>query len=295
MPTSFPLYPRSCAVQVGGVVIPADPATGFHVHFRIKRGVHVSRTAVKPHPNTCDLKIWNLAESTRKRIELSTPKTPAAGPIVPVVISAGYKDHRCNVFNGQLHAAGTKSLSGGGCVTELTTGDGTSALVQRMNVSLGKGTTARAAMQAIVSGLGIGAGNLARALSLVDSSALAGQLYARGAVLKGPAPDIMTDLCRSLGLTWSIQDGALSLRLLNEPLDGEATLIDAAHGMQGSPSVDTLGILTVSTAMIPGIVPGSKLSMNADTVTGGWVVIGVETTGDNFENEWCHRIEASRY
>lgn len=288
---SFTLYPRSCSVQVGGIVIPADPGTGFHVTFKVKRGVHVSKTSIKPHPNTCDLKIWNLSESTRKSIEQAA--ATALDKAVPVVISAGYVGHRANIFNGQLRSAGTKMQDE--IITELSTSDGKLALVQRVNVSLAKGTPLRAAMQTIVAALGIGPGNLVKALSLLDSNALGQQLYARGAVLKGSAADVMTDVCRTLGYDWSIQDGALSLKLVGQPLDGEAVLIDADHGMEGSPSVDTRGLLSVKTRMIPGIVPGTKLSMNSETVKGGFQVLSVETEGDNFENDWSHKIEAQPY
>lgn len=291
MPTSFPLYPRSCAVQVGSTIVPADPATGLHVHFRIKRGVHVSKTAIKPRANTCDLKLWGLGTSTRAMI--SQAAASASGVGVPVIISAGYKDHRSNVFGGQLRAANTVR-EGPEIILTLTTGDGDKALQQRMNVSLGAGTTARAAMQKIVAALGIGAGNLNKALTLIDQSAIAGQLFAQGANLKGSAADIMTDVCRALGLQWSIQDGALMLTQTNQPLAGQIVLVDQDHGMQGSPSLDTRGLLNLKMGMIPGIVPGVQIQVSALEVQGVFNILSVETVGDNYGGEWLHHVEAQR-
>lgn len=287
----FTLYPRSCAVQVGSTLIPADPGTGLHVHFRIKRGVHVSKTAIKPRANTCELKLWGLGDSTRATVAQAA--AAAIGVGVPVIIMAGYKDHRSTVFDGQLRPTNT-FREGSEVILTMTAGDGDTALQQRMNVSLGAGTTARAAMQKIVGELGIGPGNLNKALTLIDQSAIAGQLFARGAYLKGSAADIMTDVCRALGLQWSIQNGALSLTQTNQPLAGQIVLVDQAHGMQGSPSVDTRGLLNLKMGMIPGIVPGVQLQVNALEVQGVFNVISVETVGDNFGGDWLHHIEAQR-
>lgn len=291
MSTSYPLYPRSCAVQVGGTIIPADPATGLHVHFRIKRGVHVSKTSIKPRANTCELKLWGLRGTTRNTVSQAAAAAKGAG--VPVIIMAGYQGHTSKVFDGQLRPSNTFH-DGAEVILTMTAGDGDTALQQRMNVSLGQGTTARAAMQKIVAALGIGPGNLNKALTLIDQSAIAGQLFARGAYLRGSAADIMTDVCRALGLQWSIQDGALSLTQANQALAGQAILIDQDHGMQGSPSVDTRGLLNVKLAMIPGIVPGVQLSVQSLEVQGFFNVLSVETVGDNFGNEWLHHVEAQR-
>jgi hypothetical protein len=289
MATTFPLYPRSCEVQVGSVLVPADPGTGFHVEFKIKRGVHVTAGSLKPQPNTCSLKMWNLGVSTQQQIAASAG-TPG---IVPAVISAGYFGHRATVFNGQLRAANTVT-NGDDSITELTTGDGDHALQQRLNLSFGKGATSSQVLQAIISALGVGAGNLQNAIALLNASPIGGQLYARGLAMKGSAAEAMTDLCRSAGLAWSIQDGALQVTQLGQPLPGESLLLDSGHGMVGSPTVDTMGILSVTTAMIPGVVPGLTVSIQGSHLQGTYRVIGVETEGDNFENRWFHHIEAVR-
>ena len=87
----------------------------------------------------------------------------------------------------------------------------------------------------------------------------------------------------------------LQITALGQPVAGTAVLLDSDHGLIGSPTVDTTGILACKTEMIPDVFPGTKLSLNAKNVTGGFRVLSVATKGDTFGNEWGHEIEATRY
>ena len=136
-----------------------------------------------------------------------------------------------------------------------------------------------------------------KALSQMSNNPVAAQIFAKGSVLKGSASEILADLCRSTGFSFSIQNGALSFTQLNQPLDGQAILIDENHDMIGNATVDTKGILSCKTLLIPGIVPGVKIAMNAVNVQGGFKVLSVETTGDTSigSSDWGHSLEGQRY
>jgi hypothetical protein len=144
--------------------------------------------------------------------------------------------------------------------------------------------------------LGIGTGNLPKALNLLNTQGAA-QLYANGAVIKGLAADHMTDLMRSAGLEWSIQDGQLQVLNVGQPLAGQAILISESSGMVGSPSVDTKGVLAFTTLMIPGIKPGIPVSVQTETpnTSGGYRIISVEYKGDTMGQEWYCVCEAQKY
>jgi hypothetical protein len=289
------LFGRACTAQVGSLILTGGAqGFGLRVAFDVKRGVKVTQGVTKPQPNTCDVKIWNLSTSHQKELEQST--VPGSGKkVVPVIISAGYKSRSTQVFAGELRAAHTIT-DGADDVTELTTGDGDQALTQtRLTIALGPGATARQGIESIVKGLGVGEGNLSKAITLLQSQPLAAQLFAKGVVLKGAAADIMTDFCRSAGLDWSIQNGALQITELGQPVAGLAVLLDSDHGLIGSPTVDTTGLLSCVTEMIPDMFPGTKLSINAKHVQGGFRVLAVRTRGDTFGAEWRHEIEAVRY
>lgn len=276
------------------VVADTLDVSGMDVAFTVKK-------TLKPQPNTCDLRIWNLSPNSRKQLEqmsqpsvgiTSTPGTNTKK--VPVKIEAGYVGTgRAQIWLGELRAAQT-TTDGPDMVTELSTGDGDQAAAARLNVSIGAGTGADIAMTKLLKVLGVGQGNLPKAVNLLKSAGMA-QFAVKGFCLKGPAVDQMTDLCRSAGLEWSIQDGQLQVLSLGQPLDGQAIRIAPDAGMIGSPTVDTKGILNVTTLMIPKIKPGVKISMDSQTVKGGYRVISCEYTGDTYGNEWYIKIEADKY
>ncbi len=290
------LRQRYCRVTVGTLALQGQDGTGLDVKFKIKK-------TTKPEPNTCDLDIYNLSEAHRKALETSTTtsKSPASPPgtggvVVPVRIDAGYKNTVAQVWLGELRSAQTNH-NGTDQITNLTTGDGDKAVArQRINVSIGPGTTSATAMRTLLSALGIGQGNLPKALSLLNRSGLA-QIYSKGAVLKGLAADHMTDLCRSAGLEWSIQEGQLQVTTLGQPLDGQAIRVAEDAGMVESPTVDTKGVLSVTTLMIAGIRPGVKLALDTESIKGGYRVISVEYEGQTFgaDSPWYCRIEAQKY
>jgi len=288
------LFGRRLNLLVGSLSIPAGQGTGLDVEFTVKRGVKITQQSMAPQPNTCDLTIFNLSPNHRQQIEASSTSN-AKSPPVPVAIAAGYQGISHTIFAGELRTAHTVTV-GPRKATTLTTGDGDKALTQaRLTLALGKGSSAKQALQQIVASLGVGAGNLQRAITLLEQQPLAACLFARGITFKGAAADIMSDFCRSVGLAWSIQNGALQFTSLGEPLAGQAILIDSQHGMTSSPTVDTKGVLTVNTEMIPGIVPGIAISVQAANIQGGFRVLRVTTKGATDGNDWGHEIEAQRY
>lgn len=290
------LRQRYCRVTVGTLALQGQDGTGLDVKFRIKK-------TLKPEPNTCDLDIYNLNPDHRKALAASTTLSKSVasppgtgGQVVPVRIDAGYKNATAQVWLGELREAQTNH-NGQDEITNLTTGDGDTAVSrQRISVALGPGTTPATAMRNLLKALGIGQGNLPKALSLLNTSGVA-QMYRKGAVLKGLAADHMTDLCRSAGLEWSIQEGQLQVVTLGQPLDGQAISVSEKTGMVETPTVDTKGILSVTTLMIPGIRPGVKIAVDSESVSGGFRVISCEYEGQTFgkDSPWYIRIEAQRY
>jgi len=288
------LFDRRYTVQVGTMLLQSGTASALDIRGKVRRGVKVSAGATKPQPNTCDLTLFNLSEDHRRTIEAST--VPGASKTkVPVVLSLGYRGRQSVVFQGELRAGYTVT-DGPNTVTELTTGDGDDALTQtRLTLALGRGSSAADGLRAMLQALGVGEGNLATGLARIQEQALAAQLFSRGVVLKGSAAQLMTDFCRAMGLEWSVQGGALQLTARGQPLGGRAILLDADHGMIGSPTVDTKGILSLKTEMIADIAPGVAITLSASGAEGGYRVLSVETSFDTAGNDWGHDIEAARY
>jgi len=309
------LIQRACTVTVGfpgsnqGIQIVCGNGTGLDVSFTIRRSLHITQGSVKPQPGTCDLRLYGLSPPHRKALAMATGRPPTAAantppgtappaPLtVPCVIEAGYQQRQTVLYSGELRTCQDVS-EGPNVITEVSTGDGDQALsLARLNIAIPPGATIAQALNQVIAALGVQIGNLTTALASMQSSPAGQQIFSKGATLKGSASEIMTDICRSVGVQWSIQNGAISVVELGQPLAGTATVISEATGMLGVPTVDTKGIVSVQTLMIPGLVPGSMISIPSINATGGFRIIEMETTGDTSigSSSWGHSISAQVY
>lgn len=285
------LFSRASRVTVGTVEISnIGQQQGLDVWFQVRRSLKAKE------PNTCDLKIWNLSDTSRKSIEQSAQPVPsiAAAPgapntVVPVKIEAGYEGNMSTIFFGEMRSAQTVR-DGDDFVTELQTGDGDEAIaVARVSASLGP-TNAYAVAQQLLKAMGSGQGNLASVASVLRGSTL----YQQGGALKGNPAAILTDLCASVGLEFSLQGGQAQFLSLGQPLDGSAYELSSDTGLIGEPSVDTKGVLCCMTLMLPGLKPGQLVYMNSLFVQGNYRIASMVTVGDTAGNDWSHKIEAKR-
>jgi hypothetical protein len=295
----FNAFNRASVVTVGPVQIQnIGTQVGLDVEFEIK-------TSLKPNdPNTCDLRIWNLSEDTRRSIEqaLSSTKGTAQAPetdikVVPVRIDAGYVGHTSTVFLGEMRT-GHSVISGPDIVTELNAGDADQAVIlQRINQSLPASTTASQAIETVLGVMGCGLGNLKT--DAIQSLLTSKPIFQRSALLKGNANDILVDICRSCGVEVSIQGGVAQFLANGRPVAGQAYLLAADTGLIGSPTVDTKGLLTCQSFIFPGIKCGGPIQINADSLAlseqGLYRIVSMTVKGSTFSDDWTIDIEARRY
>lgn len=294
-PTPFATFSRSATITVGTRQIKnVGQKTGLRCRFEVKATLKASE------PNTCDLKIWNLSADTRSEVEaVAQEATQITAPpggskkIVPVQIVAGYEGHTSTIFLGELRDA-QAVRDGSEIVLELTTGDGQDAIVlSRINKGLQRGSTATAAIQAILTAMKVGSGNLQT--SAIQSALSGSTIYQRGALLRGNAMDVLSDLCASVGLEVSVQGGVAQFLVQGQPLAGQAYSLSSASGMIETPSVDTKGVLNAKSLMLPGLKAGGPIVMDAESVKGLFRITSLETVGDTHGQEWECRIEGKRY
>lgn len=290
-PATIKLLNRSCTVTVGTTQISrVGQQLGLDVWFSVKRSLKAGE------PNTCDLRLYNIAPATREAIEASSQPlaAPGGGPqtAVPVQIVAGYIGNTSTIFLGELRSAQTIT-DGPNTVTELTSGDGDQAVVLARSTAsfAAAGGNAYAVAQQLLSDMQCGVGNLATVASVLKAS----PLYQKGVALKGCSNDLLRNLARSCGIEVTIQAGVAQWCTLGQPLGGQAYSLSSSTGLIGSPSVDTKGVLSGEVLMVPGFAPGLPVVMNAKFVQGLFRLTSVETVGDTGSNEWSHRFEAKRY
>lgn len=241
---------------------------------------------LKPEPNTCDLRVYNIAPEHRKLLEKAKK--------LPVRLEAGYGTDLFQVYLGEVRGAHTV-VEGPDIVTVLTSGDSEKEIqTARINVPLGPGASVQQALTAIARTIKVGTGNIASLSAKLASAGLV-TLHPHGGVLSGDSIQELTDFCSSAGLEWSIQDGQLQILNLNKPLDGLAFEISSQTGLVGSPTVDTKGIAKATCLLTPGIRPGVKVAFKTLSVTGGYRVIECEYTGDRAGNDWYVEVSAKKY
>lgn len=292
------LLDRAITVTVGTIQI-----RDLAMSFKVKR-------TLKPEPNTADITIWNLNADHRRQLEqlqiaeipIKADKKSGAVPlkkggpgIILCQIEAGYTSGTSVLFVGDLRT-GYSPHEGPQYKTVLTTGDGeTKIRTARISTSLAKGAANPAAvLKAVAKALGVGDGNLTKAVQQVQAAGISNH-FSEGWTASGSVFREMNAICRTCGLTWSVQNGVLQILPLGKALEGTALDVSESTGMVGSPTVGVDGVLKVKTLLIPDVIPGRLLVLKSEALSGNYRIESVESTGDTHGTAWYHSIVAKRY
>lgn len=276
------LFGRRCRVVVDTLeIVPleADPVKALTVRFKVDKSLAAT-------PNKAEIHILNLNPEHRAQVE--------SMPQVPVLLEAGYEDGSSVLFLGKLRTA-RSVRDAEGWITSLSSGDGELEYQKgRVSVAIKKSTQTDVGLREIVKALGVAEGNLKDAVNKIKGNAL-GQMFAAGTVFHGQAAREMTNVCRSCGLTWSIQDGKLQFLELREALKGEAILLSAATGLVDSPTVDPKGVMKCRMLLAPDVFPGRLLVLKSAAVEGQYRIEKTTHTGDTAGTDWFVDVEGNRY
>lgn len=266
----------------------------LRAYFRIAKTLKVA-------PNTCELSIYNLNADTRAAIQELAPKENDKRGI-PVRIRAGYENEDLfQVWLGDLRTA-ISIHEPPDWRTILTSGDGEKAIRKsRIAQSFGPKTPVATALRAVViklrEYLGPNAISEKKLNELTQSIQLrgSGKILDGGITLYGSAPKVLSSICESAGLEWSIQDGEIQIIDRGATLKTTAIAVEEFTNMIGTPEVDAEGVVKVKTLIVPDLIPGSVLSIKSSRVNGFYRAEKVEIEGDTFEpSVWHMTIEGKR-
>lgn len=266
-----------------GALAAIEGAMGFELSnldcaFQVKKNL-------KPEPNTCELKVYNLSRDTRRVLEISKK--------LVLRLEAGYPDAVAQLFLGEVRSAHTHR-EGADLVTEISTGDSEKELQKaRIQLSVGPKVPAQVALTAIARTLGVGLGNVAPAAAKL--AAKGKTIFGPGTVIQGSAAQALTDFCRSADLEWSIQDGVLQILDRAKALDDKAVLLSPDTGLIGSPTVDNKGVLQVTALIQPDLRPGRKIDLRSESFKGGYRIEECEYTGDTSGADWSVKMSCKKY
>lgn len=297
------LFGRDWKVQVDTLDVSA-----LDLDFRIL-------CSTKTQPNKCVLTLWNVNQDHRAQLLKRNKPTGPGGKIVgvPTRVQAGYVDNMGVLFDGDLREVGSQRDKVS-WKTILSGDDGGRSYREgRINKSFARGTPIGTVLSQCCEALGIGLGN---ASDFTASAAIAGygSTLPHAMTLSGNAAQQLTRLTTSIGLTWSVQRGVLTLSRKGAPLNLGAILLNDRTGLIGSPeaSVDSTisltppqqfaagakakkptqpkpkdtSILKVRSLLIPGLVPGRKIVLESKEFNGGYYITEVEYVGQSWANDW---------
>ena len=266
---------RVIDLQVDTIRIRGVTAPGLRVAFKATK-------TLKPEPNTCEITIYNLSSDHRAAL------TKVKHPIVQ--LSAGYENDLTQVFFGQaVHVLHERK--GPDILTTVTTSDGGAKLqTARVKQSFGAGTKAGDVLRAIVKTLGVKAGNLDATVKKLNAGKAA-SMYLEGMTLSGHAPYELTALCRSAGLEWSIQDGALQILDVGRTSAKFATVL-GPDLLLSTPSLSDKNVVEGRTFLQKDFLPGRQIQIKHEFVTGAFRLEKCNYQGDTHAEDWAVDFEA---
>lgn len=240
-------------------------------------------------PNSAQVTLWNLNSDTRAELEALASSSPGG---VPVRVEAGYGDRIGQIFFGGLRRVASWH-EGTEWVTELSGGDGEKQIVSaRINRSFARGTPVTAVLRALVSQLGVDPGGLDAITARGFTGG--GSTLPEDTSFRGDAAQALESFCRSLGLRWSVQDGAFFAAPNGEPFDpGQGPLFSAETGLIETPTVDKDGKVNGIALLNSDLLPGRVFRVESSRVTGNFVCTACHSYGESNGASWYTEWEGA--
>jgi hypothetical protein len=242
------------------------------------------RKSLKAEPNTCELRVFNLAQNTRRVLENAKR--------LVLRLEAGYPEAVAQLYLGEVRSA-QSFRDGSDIITEISSGDSEKELAEsRLSLTVGPKVPSQVALTAIARSLGVGLGNVAKASAALAAKGSA--FFGSGTALYGHSAKLLDDFCRSADLEWSIQDGVLQILDRGAALEDKAVYLSADTGLVGTPTIDNKGILSVTALIQPDLRPGRKIVLEAQALRGTFRIQDVEYIGATAGQEWYAQMSCSR-
>lgn len=240
---SVPQYLRHISLKIGNDTEALD-LSDLRIRFSVRRGDLKT-------PNSADIRIYNVSDATALRAQKEFER---------IVLQAGYAGNFGVIFDGTIKQARRGRESQTDTYIDITAADGDSAYCWSViNMSLAAGSTPddhlQAALQAMES----------RGITLGEKPNLSTNRLPRGKVMFGMTRDYLDTLGKTQDLSWSFQDGKLTLIPNTAYLPGEAVVVNSATGMVGLPEQTQNGI-TVKMLLNPSVKIGRRLQIDNKSI-----------------------------
>lgn len=280
------------------------PDLGFSFSNEEGEGLKISFDIDKDltqETNKTVLRIWNLTNDTRAKIEKSDTL---------LEIYAGYKENggAVKIFRGTVIIAQTTD-EGKDVVTELRLADGEIALRDSIvSVSFEPNADGRRIIETLVNAMGL-------TLSFGENVEIG--TYANGFSYVGYAKDALTSVCNAFGCDWSVQNGIVQVIMAGGTFASRGVVFSAPTGLIGSPSriirskpsedketnkqkrrrqqkktkPEKRAGWEITTLLSPSINPGDAVKVESRLISGWFRVEKVSHSGETFGDAWESKFE----
>ena len=282
-----PLFNRrvhvTLAKPVAGSFVSTEPngieVTDLRMSFKIEK-------KLQKNPNTAEIVIYNLAPHSRAMLE----KKP-----VHVRLDAGYGETIHRLWIGDMTFSSSR-YDNVDWVTVIEIANGERAYNHaRVNRSFKKasGTDLYGVINEVSAAF-----EMPLNLPSDVKAQLKDKKLQKGMTLRGPARNALDKILKAEGLEWSIQDNVIQILKPEQLRSDQAHLINQSTGMIGVPEYNApkkpgeKAVLKLRMLLHAGLVPGQKIKVESETITGVFRLEAVTHTGDTHTNDFYSDIEA---
>lgn len=251
----------------------AEPIEDLRCSFEIER-------TLKKQPNKARITLYNLNQSTRSQLALSTDT-------ITMRLEAGYEFKQNLIFTGDLRRVDQK-IEKSDWITNLRAGDGEKGIaLGRASKSFKKGASVSDTLQYLVKQVtGVDTGNVVEKIKKGDLKGAITQMQS-GFVAHGNAYDLLHKYMGFLGYDLSIQDGNLIALGPLEFLDLPVVELNSSTGLINTPEFGEKGFVKATSLLNSDLIPGCQVNLKSESGEGGlYRVEGVTHKGDTHGNDW---------
>ncbi len=268
-------FGRKAVLVIGDKEIRSDASLDLRIAFDVLRDK--SRD-----PNDATIQVWGLSEATRAQFEEAAR--------IPCDLSAGYADEGISrIFSGVLLDA-VSVKEGADWVTTFSLGDDgpAKAALKRVQRRFGVGTPVATVLRELVKATGLGPGNTT--IAARDARLGGGAQLTRPWTASGSALQALQSFSRSIGLSYSIQDGGVLFLGVAPALLGRGPVITGDNVQ--APTLDANGAATFVCRLLPDLIPGMPLRLDTDRVKGDFAAISTQHFGDTHGADYSVKVTA---
>jgi len=294
-----------------GIIITNISSDGSYQNDALRIAFDIDKDTTKK-TNKSKLQIWNLSEDSLQKVEKDD---------LYCELWCGYfgENNLRRIYTGHALSVHTKDDNEGKDVlTEIHAGDGNVAVRDSLiSVAYTPGTNTRPILEGIAANMG---------LSLFSASDVAFPDYPNGYSFVGKAADALTEICNTIGASWSIQNEVIQVIMGDGTTNIQAMVFSASTGLLGFPGHVNRSATGVSdkssngtdvqsttkrrkqtkakkerkqkkygwkitTLLCPTVNPGDIVKIESARITGWFKVESIKHQGDLRGKDWKSVLE----